>query len=91
MNTLNLNETVHVKTEFIGRRNKRKMRKKEKFFKSLSFIKRRFCGISSVYIILALVCYILISQIKLNNALTNIQKDVLIPRYAIDRIVDYLD
>lgn len=95
MQTINLNETISITSKSMKRKyimkTKRKIKRKERFLKFFSFMKNIFCGIGSVYIILALVCYILISQIKLNNALSNIQKDIHIPRYAIDRIIDYLN
>lgn len=91
MQTLNLNETMSDRPILTKRKEKRKMKRKEKFLNFLSFVKRAFCGVGSLYIILALVCYILISQIKLNRALTNMQRDTHIPRYVIDKIVNYLN
>lgn len=91
MEMVNLNAVASARPELIGRKNKKKLRKKEKFFNFLNSIKNIFSGVGSLYIILALICYILISQIKLNNAITNMQRDTHIPRYVIDKVVDYLN
>lgn len=95
MQTINLNEITSIKSKTTKRKDvmktKRKTRRKEKFVKFFNFVKKIFCGTGSVYVILALVSYILISQIKLNNALTNIQKDTHIPGYVIDKLIDYLN
>ena len=90
MEAVNLNNHITSRPELVGRKNRIKIKRKERLKNKYLFLKKILSGVGSVYIILALVVYILISEVKLNNAITNIQKDQYIPRYVIEKVIDYL-
>lgn len=91
METMNLNGTMNYSTaELVGRRNRKKIKRREKNIKLFNSIKKIFSGVGSLYIILTLVSYILICQIKQNNAIVNIQSDPNIPSYVVNKVIDYL-
>lgn len=79
--------------ELVGRRQRQKMIKKERFLDRYEKFKELFNKVGVIFLlgmIISMGVYILIGEIRHNNFLMNIENDPYIPNSVVQRVITHL-
>ena len=93
MQIINIDNKRLMTEELIGRRERQKIKKKQKFLDKCTMLKNLFGKVGIVFllgVIIAMGVYIIIGEIERNNFLMNIENDPYIPSSVVKRVITYL-